>query len=241
MPFTAIIARVATPIRTVRGRKLRGPRAAKSPRRTGRPSRADALLLRQRILDAATQLFLDHGYGSTSIEAVAARAGVSKRTFYDRFDDKQALFAAVVHGIIERIRPGADVPLLEGATLTAVLRHLAKLMLQAAVSPQAIALHRLVTGESMRFPELAYAVENDGIKSEAIMIIGGLLARELPAVNVSEKLRAFAAEQFIDMVIGVPQRRAMGFGTPMTSGELDAWTAQVVAFFLHGYQGLGLA
>jgi AcrR family transcriptional regulator len=238
MPFTAIIARVATPIRTAKGRKLRGQRAAKSPRRTGRPSRADALLLRQRILDAATQLFLDHGYGSTSIEAVAARAGVSKRTFYDRFDDKQALFAAVVHGIIERIRPGADVPLLEGATLSAVLRHLARLMLQAALSPPAIALHRLVTGESMRFPELAYAVENDGIKSEAIMLIGGLLARELPAVNVSEKLRAFAAEQFIDMVIGVPQRRAMGFGTPMTSGELDAWAAQVVAFFLRGYHGL---
>ncbi len=238
MPFTAIIARVATPIRTDRPRKLRGHRTAKPLRKTGRPSRADALLLRQRILEAATQLFLDHGYGPTSIEAVAARAGVSKRTFYDRFDDKPALFAAVVHGIIEKIRPDADVRLLDGATLTAVLRHLARLMLQAALSPPAIALHRLVTGESKRFPELAHAVENDGIKSEAISIIGGMLARELPGVPLNEAIRRFAAEQFIDMVIIVPQRRAMGFGTPMTNVELDAWAAQVVAFFLHGYHGM---
>jgi AcrR family transcriptional regulator len=196
------------------------------------------LLLRHRILEAATELFLDHGYGSTSIEAVAARAGISKRTFYDRFDHKAALFAAVVHGIIEKIRPGADVPLLEGTTLTAVLRHLATLMLQAALSPPAIALHRLVTGESMRFPELAYAVEGDGIKSEAAQLIGGLLARELPAVTLSDERRRFAAEQFINMVITVPQRRAMGFGTPMTKAELEAWTAQVVAFFLRGYHGM---
>jgi AcrR family transcriptional regulator len=238
MPFTAIIVRVATRIRTGRGRKLRGHGAAKAPRKTGRPSRADALLLRQRILEAATHLFLDQGYGSTSIEAVAARAGISKRTFYHRFDDKAALFAAVVHGIIEKIRPGADVPLIEGTTLAAVMQHLARLMLQAALSPPAIALHRLVTGESMRFPELAYAVENDGIKSEAATLIGGLLARELPQVILSEELRRFAAEQFIDMVIGGPQRRAMGFGAPMSRAELDAWSARVVAFFLHGYHGM---
>lgn len=239
MPFTAIIGRVVSSIRTAKRRKLRGHRAAKSPRKTGRPSRADALLLRQRIIDAATQLFLDHGYGSTSIEAVAARAGISKRTFYHRFDDKAALFAAVVHGIIEKIRPDADVPLTEGATLTAVLRRLARLMLQAALSPPAIALHRLVTGESMRFPELAYAVESDGIKSEATTLIGGLLARELPEVILGNELRRFAAEQFIDMVIAGPQRRAMGFGTPMSGAELDAWTARVVTFFLHGYRGMG--
>jgi hypothetical protein len=65
-----------------------------------------------------------------------------------------------------------------------------------------------------------------------------MLARELPGVPLNEAIRRFAAEQFIDMVIIVPQRRAMGFGTPMTNVELDAWAAQVVAFFLHGYHGM---
>jgi AcrR family transcriptional regulator len=196
------------------------------------------LLLRERILKAATDLFLDEGYGSTTIEAVAARAGISKRTFYDRFDDKSVLFAAVVHRIIEQIRPPAAVPLLAGADLPGVLRRLAGLILRAALSPQGIALHRLITAESLRFPQLALAVENDGGKEEATGLIGGLLARELPGAKVSLKNRTFAAEQFIHMVATVPQRRAMGYGTPMTAAELEAWASDVVTLFLDGYQGL---
>jgi len=207
-------------------------------RRSGRPPRADALLLRERILKAATELFLDEGYGSTTIEAVAARAGTSKRTFYDRFDDKSVLFAAVVHRIIEQIRPPAEVPLLAGADLPGVLRRLAGLILRAALSPQAIALQRLVAAESVRFPQLALAVENDGGRDEALELIGGLLARELPDVKVSARNRAFAAEQFIHMVATVPQRRAIGYGTPMSAAELDVWANDVVVLFLDGYQGL---
>ena len=136
-------------------------------RHGGRPSRAAALELRDRILEVATELFLTEGYGSTSIEAVAARAGISKRTFYHRFHDKAALFAAVVHRIIEQIRPPPGVPLLEGATLQEILRRLAGLILRAALSPQAIALHRLVTAESARFPNLIRAVYDEGWAQEA--------------------------------------------------------------------------
>ena len=80
-------------------------KATRSAGRGGRPSRADALRLRQRILEVAAALFFAEGYASTTIEAVAARAGISKRTFYHRFDGKAELFAAVVHEIIQRIRP----------------------------------------------------------------------------------------------------------------------------------------
>jgi AcrR family transcriptional regulator len=89
-----IIVPVPTRIRADRkppARKLKGVRKG------GRPLRADALKLREQILHVATELFLEQGYGATSIESVAAHAGVSKRTFYDRFEDKAALFAAVVH------------------------------------------------------------------------------------------------------------------------------------------------
>src|SRR5580692_10128467 len=160
-------------------------KAIKTAGRGGRPPRADALRLRQRILEVATELFLAEGYGSTTIEAVAARAGISKRTFYHRFDDKSALFAAVVHEIIEQIRPPAGVPLIAGADLRSVLTRLAGLILRAALSPQAIALHRLVAAESGRFPQLAYAVENDGGRDEALELIGGLLARELADAKVN--------------------------------------------------------
>lgn len=217
------------------------PRAAlKRVSRGGRPSRAEALRLRERILEAATALFLEQGYGSTTIEAVAQRAGVSKRTLYDRFDDKAQLFAAVVHHIIARIRPPPEVPLLIGATLSQVLRRLAALMLRAALAPQALALHRLVHAESVRFPELVRAVASDGSAREGIELIAALLARELPE-TLGEAERAFAAQQFIYMVVTLPQRRALGFGPPMSEAELESHADRVVRLFLGGCAGLGRA
>jgi TetR/AcrR family transcriptional regulator, mexJK operon transcriptional repressor len=229
------MVRVAIRIRVGKKSPARQP---KRIRKGGRPLREDALKLREQILEFATELFLEQGYGSTSIEAVAARAGVSKRTFYDRFDDKAALFAAVVHRIIETIRPPPNVPLLAGANLTEILRRLAGLILQAALSPPAIALHRLVTGESSRFPELASAVENDGGQAEAIALIAGLLARELPTIKLNPQDQVFAAQQFIYMVVAVPQRRATGFGAPMTQTELELWADKAVSLFLEGFKGL---
>jgi len=207
-------------------------------RRSGRPSRAQALLLRDRILEVATELFLSEGYGATSIEAVAERAGISKRTFYHRFDNKAALFAAVVHQIIEQIRPPPEVPLLEGATLHQILRRLAGLALRAALSPRAIALHRLITAESLRFPNLARALYDEGWVREATRLIGDLLARELSNPPLEGELRDFAAMQFLYMVVTLPQRRKMGLGLPMTAKELAAWADNVVKLFLHGCRGL---
>ena len=131
------------------------------------------------ILDAATELFLTHGFGATSIEAVAQRVRISKRTFYHRFPDKPVLFAAVVHRIIKRLRPPADIPLIEGADLQKLLERLATLILSAALSPQAIALHRLIVAESARFPELVEVFAREGATEEAIALIAGALEREV--------------------------------------------------------------
>jgi AcrR family transcriptional regulator len=187
------------------------------------------LELRDRILEAATELFLTEGYGSTSIEAVAGRAGISKRTFYHRFDDKAALFAAVVHRIIEQIRPPAEMPLLKGATLHEILRRLAGFILRAALSPQAIALHRLVTAESTRFPNLVRAVYEEGWSQEATTLIGDLLARELRDSHLTAELRTFATMQFLHMLVALPQRRTMGLGVPMTT-RLTYFLTAVVAY-----------
>ena len=208
-----------------------------APRRGGRPSRAASEQLGERILDVATDSFLAHGYGATSIEAVARRARISKRTFYHRFENKPALFGAVVHRIIDRLRPPAHVPLLDGADLEDILNGLAKLILRAALSPQAIALHRLIVAESARFPELAQVVALQGATTEAINLIAGLLERETHAGNLALRNPVFAAQQFLYMVIAVPQRRAMGLGAQMTPGEIDAWAHDVVLLFLNGCHG----
>jgi TetR/AcrR family transcriptional repressor of mexJK operon len=212
-------------------------RAASARRRAGRPSRTAALALNERILDVATELFLAQGYGLTTIDALARRAGISKRTFYHRFADKAVLFGAVVHRIVEGIRPPPGIPLLEGATLHEVLKRLAGLILHAALSPPAIALHRLITAESARFPELARAANAQGASHEAIALISGLLAREIDNHEFNTSAREFAALQFLQLVVVVPQRRALGFDKPMSAAELEAWADWSVRLFLDGCRG----
>jgi AcrR family transcriptional regulator len=186
------------------------------------------------ILDAATEMFLANGFGATSIDAVALRLRMSKRTFYARFPDKEALFAAVVHRIIQRLRPAANIPLIEGADLETILERLAAIILGAALSPQAIALHRLIVAESARFPELARVLANEGAAEEATTLIAGILDREVSARRIQNDDTRFAAQQFLQMVVALPQRRGMGLGAPMSARELREWPHKVADLFLRG-------
>ncbi len=202
----------------------------------GRPSREEAALLGERILDVATELFLAEGYGATSIEAIAQRAGISKRTFYYRFPDKAALFAAVVHRIIQGLRPPAGTPLYEGGGLDEILRRLTRLLLRAALAPMALALNRLVIAEAQRFPELAAIAAREGSRTEVVGQIAAMLDREAGAdrLAIDRTRTEFAAEQFLQMVISQPQRRALVLGQSMTEIELEAWADDCVDLFLNG-------
>src|ERR1700688_1380886 len=71
-------------------------------RQGGRPSLEEAKQLHGRILDAAADLFFARGYGETSIEAIAAHAGIGKLTLHRRFPDKAALFQAVVMRLVDQ-------------------------------------------------------------------------------------------------------------------------------------------
>ena len=205
-----------------------------APRSGGRPSRAEAAQLSERILDAATELFFHHGYGATSIDAVARRAGVSKRTFYHRHADKGALFGAVLHRVVGRLRPAREVRLAVNEDIATVLLGLAQLIVRAGVTPEAVALHRLIVAESGRFPQLAAAVANEGSRGEAVGLIATALEHAARAGELAHGDPQFLAEQFLYMVLTVPQRRALGLGRPMTPAELDRWARRAVDLFLDG-------
>lgn len=206
-------------------------------RRGGRPSRAEAERLGHRILDVATEAFLHEGYGGASIETIARRARISKRTFYSRFENKAALFGAVVRRVVERLRPPDVAGMFEGGSLEEILRRLARYILAAALTPQALALHRVILAEATRFPELAAVVAEQGGSREAIRRIAALLERERAAGRVGIADTVFAATQFLQLVVGAPQRRALGLGAPMLEAELDAWAVAAVSLFLRGCRG----
>ena len=182
----------------------------------------------------ATELFLAQGYGATTIEAVAQRARIAKRTFYHRFPDKAALFGAVVHRIIDALRPPAGTPLYEGGSLEEVLRRLARMILRASLTPMALSLNRVIVAEAERFPELAAIVAREGGRAQLVGGLAALLEREARAGSLAIDRPEFAAEQFLQLVVASPQRRALGLGTPMTDAELEMWADDCVNLFLNG-------
>jgi TetR/AcrR family transcriptional repressor of mexJK operon len=208
------------------------------PGRGGRPSRLQSVQLSGRILDVATGLFLSDGFGATSIEAVAKRASISKRTFYHRFRGKEELFEAVVRRLIERWAPPFDAALLDAPNLAEMLHRAAEYMLRVALTPEALALHRVVIAEAPRFPGLARIMHDlgaaAGIERFARYFEQLVASGEIGAIDPR-----FAAEEFILMVVEGPRRRALGLGAPLTAAELRDWIDQSIALFLDGYRRQG--
>jgi TetR/AcrR family transcriptional regulator, mexJK operon transcriptional repressor len=143
--------------------------------------------------------------------------------------------AAVVRRLIDRQRPPAGVPLAEGNGLEEILSRLASMILNAALNPQVLALHRLMVAESGRFPDLAAAVTQAGGRQEAVDLIAGLLQRHARTPEAAPVAAAqFQAQQFLQMVVSLPQLRALGMGQPMAAAEMEAWVRDTVALFLRG-------
>lgn len=80
-------------------------RPYRSPRRE-----AQALQTRELILDSARALFTSRGYGGTTIEAVAADAGVSPQTVYAAFKNKRGLLVGLSERMIADAEPPAPLP-----------------------------------------------------------------------------------------------------------------------------------
>lgn len=111
---------------------------------------------RAAMLDAAQSCFLDNGYANTSVDEVAARAGVSKATIYAHFNSKDDLFGAIICRRCDDQAEGmASLSLPEGSDARAMLRQIAQRLLALFLSPSVMGIYRMVVAESVRHPELA--------------------------------------------------------------------------------------
>ena len=113
------------------------------------------------ILDGATRIFLEEGYAGTTMDRVAAAAGVSKPTVYSHFHDKEGLFNALMEQMVRKMQWAKCAQDLRQSPLESpetVLRRLANDILDSCIgNPERITFIRLVMGESGRFPELGRA------------------------------------------------------------------------------------
>lgn len=111
---------------------------------------------KRKILDGAMTAFLSEGYAGTSMDRVAAIAGVSKATVYSHFQNKESLFAALVDELAHSKFPQMFDETLLTAEPSKFLRHLAEVLIfEVGCDREHIDFVRLIMAESARFPELA--------------------------------------------------------------------------------------
>jgi AcrR family transcriptional regulator len=129
--------------------------ALQTPPKRGRPRRGTEIARTAVLINAATRVFLREGYGLASIDKVAAEAGVSTRTIYQRYKNKADLFGAVIAGLVDRVSTVLATADLNRLAPRAALQVIAATITGRARDPDAAALFRIVATEAQRFPELA--------------------------------------------------------------------------------------
>lgn len=128
----------------------------------GRRRRSEAK--KAAILDAAEALFVAEGYERASVDAIAARAGVSKRTLYDHFGEKSAIFlqtlGRVNDAVTDTIRAAINEELTPGRDLRVALTSFAgRVVTQTFPSSNYLTFQRL-TSQRWSTPQLPTDARN---------------------------------------------------------------------------------
>jgi TetR/AcrR family transcriptional repressor of mexJK operon len=200
--------------------------------RTGRPTRAEAAELEDRLRRAAVDTFLAKGFDGTTMEAVAAAAGVTKRTLYAKYPDKRTLFAKVLPWAMSRLRWDDTVADDAGGDLRAALVLIARAAAARVVDPQVVQLTRIAMTESHRFPEFAEAAHSL-TWSPRLRSVVGLLEHHAQLGHVVVPDPELAAEHFLAMVSGFPTILA-SFGLRRDPEDEERHIQHAVTLFLLG-------
>ena len=195
---------------------------------------------RRAILQAATTVFLRNGYLGTSMDEIAALAGVSKQTVYKHFTDKERLFSQIVTATVNELAdPDHDevLNLRDTGDLERDLRDFARRQLGAVMQPRLLQLRRLVIAEAGRFPQLGRLFYERG-PGRTIDALAAMFQR-LASRGVLELDDArIAAAHFNWLVMSVPLNQALLLGDdqPATPAELDSYADAGVRAFLAAYR-----
>lgn len=195
---------------------------------------------RGKILAAAERLFLHNGFPGTTMDEVAATAGISKQTVYSHFGSKESLFVEVV----ENMTGGASQTLEQQVgdpdrdrPLEVYLLEFAREQLSIVLTPRLMQLRRLVIGEVERFPDLGRTLYRQGPR-RSIERLAEVLHQRAGRGELSCADPHAAASYFNWLLMGEPVNRAMllGDGGIPAHDSLREHAAETVRIFMAAYR-----
>jgi TetR/AcrR family transcriptional repressor of mexJK operon len=208
--------------------------APSKPSKAAAPGRPKDLEKGAAILEAAKRLFTTQGFDGTSMDQIAAAAGVSKLTVYSHFGDKESLFAAGAKAFCEQqlpatlFEPNPETPLRER------LLQIARAFFAMISSPEAVAGHRILCTPQMADSSVPQMFWEAGPKrvqeafSELLrwrVSVGELQIDDIPR----------AASQFFALLKGEPHAQLVFGCGGACSGDAEAHIAATVDMFLRAY------
>jgi TetR/AcrR family transcriptional regulator, mexJK operon transcriptional repressor len=190
-----------------------------------------------RIIAAARALFLQHGYGETSMDAIARHAAVSKATLYSHFDSKAALFAALIVTECRHLSDAIGQRALDQPDIRDALLQVAHDFNNLLCAGDGLTMYRIVVAEAPRFPELGEVFYDSG---PTIMIdrIANILSRAADRGLLEIHDPRIAAVQFISLIRGELHLTRV-LGLKKTSTNPADYIEASVDLFLTGCRASG--
>lgn len=189
--------------------------------------------IRDRILTAAFESFIEHGYAGTSTLMIATGAKVSKRDLYANFTDKQAMLVACIARRTSRMGLAANLPTpRDRHMLAAVLVTFGSNLVREVSHPTVLATFRLAIAEAERSPEVAQAL-HESARMTTHKALADFLARAQTAglLGAGEPLEL--ASQFVFLLWGgLLINMLLGVAAPPKPEEIEPRAQRAAQAFL---------
>ncbi|GHO64972.1 transcriptional regulator [Ktedonobacter sp. SOSP1-52] len=184
---------------------------------------------------AAKELFLRHGYASTTMEMVAAQAGVSIMTLYRHFRGKDVLFQAVIQHLCSQ-KTNEDREMLWQGFPAEVLHRMGQLRLTYALNPEEIALYQVILGAIEHFPEVGHMYYHLSVEKALDKL--GIYLQELDHQGILRIPNPhLSAQAFLSLLQGqLIEQARLGVSPAPTKEELEQHIDACVTIFLAAHQ-----
>lgn len=199
---------------------------------------AESAAIDERIKAGALDLFLEKGFDEVHMETIAASAGITKRTLYLRYANKDELFRDVLGWALvqwNEFNLDISVNIDQQLTLEQKLVRAAQILLGRELNIKVVQLSRIAISQRNRVPDLLAPSENDHSMSWSprLQAISNVLIQHRDAGEIAVENPELISELFISLIIGLPARLA-AFGTFRDPEFEQQRIKEAVRLFLKG-------
>lgn len=188
------------------------------------------------ILQTAAKMFMSQGFSEVSMDMLAEAVPVSKRTLYNHFKDKKALFTSVMQvrceALFDKLERSVQSRDSVENTLTGIGGH----FLDLVMAQDSVNIYRTAIMESQHFPELGKLFYESGPKrSKGVLMVYFQKLHDDGVVHIDDA--GLAAGMFLSMLKGgVHMQRLLGVKKSVSPKEKKEIVAYAVRVFLYGHQ-----